>query len=109
MDTPASHKARQHGSPILPQTSSLAYVTAIQIHYYISKPAAKRMASWLRQQASRGFEAVSLMVNNFGFIFGTERGEFNSFSIRSVSAKSRRTNFSKLSVLLAVNQIFGGH
>ena len=67
------------------------------------------MASWLRQQASRGFEAVSLKVNNFDFIFGTERGEFNSFSIRSVSAKSRRTNFSKLSVLLAVNQIFGGH
>jgi len=48
---------------------------------------------------------------NFGFRFGfgTERVDFNTFSIVSVSAESSRDTFGNISVLAAVMPNFGGH
>jgi len=46
---------------------------------------------------------------NFGFDFGAERVDFNTFGILSVSAKSSRDTFGNISVSVAMTPNFGGH
>jgi len=45
----------------------------------------------------------------FGFVFGAEKVDFNTFGILSVSAESRRDTFGNNSVSAAVMPNFGGH
>jgi len=46
---------------------------------------------------------------NFGFAFGAEKVDFNTFGILSVSAESSRDTIGNISASAAVTPNFGGH